>query len=64
MEIEREADKGHDRRADVGTESNSGRSVDLVRAREPGRGREATRMSSFRCFTSRRARLMQGLNGV
>ena len=46
MEIERtpaasEADKGHDWRAEVGAESDSGRSVDLARAREPGRGREA-----------------------
>jgi membrane protein len=34
------ADKGHDWRAEVGA-SNSGCSVDLARAREPGRGREA-----------------------
>ena len=45
MEIERTrppkvADKGHDRRAEVGA-SNFGCSVDLARAREPGRGREA-----------------------
>ena len=45
MEIERTpppkvADKGHDWRAEVGA-SNSGCSVDLARAREPGRGREA-----------------------
>ena len=46
MEIERtpaasKGDKGHDWRVEIGTESNSGRSVDLARAREPGRGREA-----------------------
>ena len=35
------ADKGDDWRAEVGAETNSGRSVDLARAREPGRGREA-----------------------
>ena len=45
MEIERTpppnvADKGHDWRAEVGA-SNSGCLVDLARAREPGRGREA-----------------------
>jgi membrane protein len=45
LEIERTrppkvADKGHDWRAEVGA-SNSGCSVDLARAREPGRGREA-----------------------
>ena len=45
MEIERTppaevADKGDDWRAEVGA-SNSGCSVDLARAREPGRGREA-----------------------
>ena len=33
--------QGHDWRAEVGARSNSGRSVDLARAREPGRGREA-----------------------
>jgi membrane protein len=37
-----EADKGHDWHAEVGAESNSGRSVDFARASEPGRGREAT----------------------
>jgi membrane protein len=47
METERapaasEANKGHDWRAEVGAESNSGRSVDFARASEPGRGREAT----------------------
>jgi membrane protein len=46
MEIERapaptEADKGHDWRAEVEARSDSGRSVDLARAREPGRGRDA-----------------------
>ena len=41
MVTEREGDKDHHRRAEVGTESHSGRSVDLERAREPGRGREA-----------------------
>ena len=46
MEIERAstgkgADQGHDWRAEVGARSNSGRSVDLARARETGRGREA-----------------------
>jgi membrane protein len=35
------ADKGRDWRAEVGDRSDSGRSVDLARAREPGRGREA-----------------------
>jgi membrane protein len=35
------ADKGHDWRTQVGARSNSARSVDLARAREPGRGREA-----------------------
>jgi membrane protein len=46
VEIERTpaakvSDKGHDWRAEVGAKSNSGRSIDLARAREPGRGREA-----------------------
>jgi membrane protein len=41
MEIERTPAKGHDWRAEVGATSNSGLSVDLARAREPGRGREA-----------------------
>jgi len=46
MEIERTpatnvADKGVDWRAEVGTRSRSEHSVDLARAREPGRGREA-----------------------
>ena len=45
MEIERPADakvaEGHDWRAEVGTRSNSDRSVDVERAREPGRGRDA-----------------------
>ena len=46
MEIERTpaakvTDKGHDWRAEVGARSNPGLSVDLARAREPGRGREA-----------------------
>jgi len=46
MEIERTpaekvADKGQDWRAEVGATSDSGRSADLARAREPGRGREA-----------------------
>jgi len=36
-----EADNGDDWRAEVGMESTSGLSVDLARAREPGRGREA-----------------------
>ena len=45
MEIERTlstkvADKGQDWRTEVGA-SDSGRSADLARAREPGRGREA-----------------------
>ena len=35
------ADKGDDWRAEVGARTNSARSVDLARAREPGRGREA-----------------------
>ena len=35
------AEKGDDWRAEVGAETNSGRSVDLARAREPERGREA-----------------------
>jgi membrane protein len=35
------ADKGHDWRAEVGARNNSDRSVDLARAREPGRGRAA-----------------------
>ena len=35
-------DKGHDWRAEIGTRDNAGLSVDLGRAREPGRGREAT----------------------
>jgi len=34
-------DQGHDWRAAVGARSNSGRSVDLLRAGEAGRGREA-----------------------
>ena len=38
---ESEADKARDWRAEVGADSNSGRSVDLARAGEPGRGREA-----------------------
>jgi membrane protein len=38
---EKVSDKGHDWRAEVGARSNSGRSIDLARAREPGRGREA-----------------------
>jgi membrane protein len=33
--------QGHDWRAEVGASKNSDRSVDLVRSREPGRGREA-----------------------
>jgi hypothetical protein len=46
MEIERipaarVINKGHDRSAEMGARSNSGLSVDLARAREPGRGREA-----------------------
>jgi membrane protein len=46
MEIEgtpaaKVADKGGDWRAEVGARSNSARPVDLARAREPGRGREA-----------------------
>src|SRR6185295_5698592 len=46
VEIERTpaakvSDKGHDWRAEVGARSNSGRSIDLARAREPGCGREA-----------------------
>jgi hypothetical protein len=35
------ADKGDDWCAEVGVRGNSARSVDLARAREPGRGREA-----------------------
>jgi membrane protein len=38
---EKVSDKGHDWRAEVGARNNSGRSIDLARAREPGRGREA-----------------------
>lgn len=38
---ESDADKGRDWRAEVGAESNSGCSVDMARAGEPGRGREA-----------------------
>jgi len=34
-------DKGRDWRAEVGARNNSSRSVDLARAGEPGRGREA-----------------------
>jgi membrane protein len=46
VEIERTpaanvADKGHDWRAEVGDRCNFDRSVDLARARETGRGREA-----------------------
>jgi hypothetical protein len=46
MEIERIpavriTNKGPDRTAEMGARSNSGLSVDLARAREPGRGREA-----------------------
>ena len=46
MEIERPAagkvvDEGHDWRAEVGARTNA-RSLDLARAREPGRGRQAT----------------------
>lgn len=46
MEIERNsdgkvADKGNDWRAEVGAKSSPDRSVDLARAREPGRGRDA-----------------------
>jgi membrane protein len=46
MEIERTAvakatNKGHDSRTEVGARNNAGLSVDLARAREPGRGREA-----------------------
>jgi Predicted membrane protein len=46
VEIERTtqakvADKGHDWRAEVGARNDSNRSVDLARAREPGRGRGA-----------------------
>ena len=46
MEIERtpassEADKAHDWRAEVGAKSDPDRLVDLARAHEPGRGREA-----------------------
>lgn len=36
-----QTDKGHDWRAEVGAKSDAGRSVDLARAGEPGRGREA-----------------------
>src|SRR5215211_494177 len=46
MEIERSAagkltDKAHDWRAEVGARNNADLPVDLARAREPGRGREA-----------------------
>jgi membrane protein len=46
MEIERPAaekvaDNGHDWRAEVRARKNAGLSLDLARAREPGRGREA-----------------------
>lgn len=46
MEIERNSDgkvdnKGDDWRAKVGAKSSTDRSVDLARAREPGRGRDA-----------------------
>ena len=37
----KEPEKGQDWRADIGAKSLSDRSVDLARAREPGRGREA-----------------------
>jgi membrane protein len=37
----KEANIGHDWRAEVGARSNPGPSVDHARAREPGRGREA-----------------------
>ena len=37
----KEPEKGQDWRADIGAKSFSDRSVDLARAREPGRGREA-----------------------
>ena len=37
----REGEEGDDWRTEVGAESNSARSVDLARAREKGRGREA-----------------------
>jgi membrane protein len=36
-----QTDKGHDWRAEVGVKNDAGRSVDLARAGEPGRGREA-----------------------
>lgn len=36
-----QTDKGHDWRAEVGAKSDAGRSVDLARAGEPGRGRDA-----------------------
>lgn len=36
-----QTDKGHDWRAEVGAKSDGGRSVDLARAGEPGRGRDA-----------------------
>ena len=38
----KEAEKGDDWRAEVGERTDPGFSVDLARAREPGRGREAT----------------------
>src|SRR3954449_4942525 len=46
MEIERTpragiTDNGHDWRAEIVSRDNAGLSVDLARAREPGRGREA-----------------------
>jgi membrane protein len=46
VEIERDsdekvADKGSDWRAEIGAKSSTDRSVDLARAREPGRGRDA-----------------------
>jgi len=46
LELERTAppeqtEKGHDWRAEIGAKSDAGRSVDLARAGEPGRGREA-----------------------
>src|ERR1700730_19109899 len=52
MEIERTptakvTEKDHDWRADVEARSNSGLSVDLARAREPGRGREANTPSQI-----------------
>lgn len=39
--VEKAVDEGLDWRAEVGARSNSGRSIDLARAREPGRGRQA-----------------------